>query len=288
METEANNLPDTAELAHDAAPEQAPEPSEQPDTDQPEDDGSDLDTQETDPEFEEVEYEGKKYALPKELKDAILRQSDYTRKTQELAQTREQSQAEIAQEKARIEAERANIQSVARVYAIDERLQQYAGTDWQALSQSDPVAAQQQFFTYQQLKDARAQVIGQIQQHESQRALRESEATARSMQQAQEVLGREIKGWSPALAKELRGIAKDLGASDDAINGIREPWVVRALHAQKVLREMTAKATKPPPAPPAQPVKTVTGGTARAAVDPDKMDTDAWMKWRAKQVARRS
>lgn len=285
METEANNLPDTAELAHDAAPEQAPEPSEQPEGDQSDDEGSGQDGAE--PEFEEVEYEGKKYALPKELKDAILRQADYTRKTQELAQTREQSQAEIAQEKARIEAERANIQSVARVYAIDERLQQYAGTDWQALSQSDPVAAQQAFFSYQQLKDAKQQLIGQIQQNEAQRALREGEATARSMQQAQEMLAREIKGWSPEYAKQLRDVAKELGADDKSIAAIREPWIVRALHAQKVLREMTSKATAKPAPPPPTPVKTITGGTAKAAVNPDKLSTDEWMEWRNKQVAKR-
>ena len=106
MDDTANNLAETPELAQSDAPEA--QPTEQPETDQSSDDAQDLDTQGADPEFEEVEYEGKRYALPKELKDAILRQSDYTRKTQELAQQREQSTAEIAAEKARIEADRAN------------------------------------------------------------------------------------------------------------------------------------------------------------------------------------
>lgn len=284
MDDTANNLAETPELAQSDAPEA--QPTEQPETDQSSDDAPDLDTQGTDPEFEEVEYEGKRYALPKELKDAILRQSDYTRKTQELAQQREQSAAEIAAEKARIEADRANFQAAARLVALDDRLQQFANVDWQALSQSDPVAAQQQFFQYQQLKDARGGLVAQIQQHESQRALQEREATARAMQQANEVLGREIKGWSPEVAKELRAVAKSLGADDKSVDSIREPWVVRALYAQKVLSEMTAKAQAKPPPPPAVPVKTVTGGPQKAVADPNKMSIDEYMRHERKRLAR--
>lgn len=284
MDDTANNLAETPELAQSDAPEA--QPTEQPETDQSSDDAPDLDTQGTDPEFEEVEYEGKRYALPKELKDAILRQSDYTRKTQELAQQREQSAAEIAAEKARIEADRANFQAAARLVALDDRLQQFANVDWQALSQSDPVAAQQQFFQYQQLKDARGGLVAQIQQHESQRALQEREATARAMQQANEVLGREIKGWSPEVAKELRAVAKSLGADDKSVDSIREPWIVKALYAQKVLSEMTAKAQAKPPPPPAVPVKTVTGGPQKAVADPNKMSIDEYMRHERKRLAR--
>ena len=284
MDDTANNLAETPELAQSDAP--VAQPTEQPETDQSSDDAPDLDTQGTDPEFEEVEYEGKRYALPKELKDAILRQSDYTRKTQELAQQREQSAAEIAAEKARIEADRANFQAAARLVALDDRLQQFANVDWQAFSQSDPVAAQQQFFQYQQLKDARGGLVAQIQQHESQRALQEREAIARAMQQANEVLGREIKGWSPEVAKELRAVAKSLGADDKSVDSIREPWIVKALYAQKVLSEMTAKAQAKPPPPPAVPVKTVTGGPQKAVADPNKMSIDEYMRHERKRLAR--
>ncbi|MEB3212962.1 MAG: hypothetical protein VKL39_16530, partial [Leptolyngbyaceae bacterium] len=127
----------------------------------------------------------------------------------------------------------------------------------------------------------------QIQQHESQRALQEREATARELQQASEVLAREIKGWSPEVAESLRSVAKDLGAKDAELNGIRAPWIVRALHSHKQLMEMQSKASKPPAATPATPVKTVTGMAAKAAPNPDKMSIDEWMAWRNKQAARR-
>lgn len=289
MDETANNSGESSELAT-ADLEQGTADTEQPDSDYSDNSESDLDTQGVDPEFEEVDVEGEKLAVPKsaaeKLRAAMLRQADYTRKTQELADLRKQSESEIAQGKARVEAERAQIQSVARVVALDERLQQYASTDWQALSQSDPVRAQQEFFTFQTLKDQRAGVIQQIQQHEAQRALQEQEATAKALQQANEVLGREIKGWSPEVAKDLRNVAKSLGADDKDLDAIRSPWVVRALYAQKVLSEMTAKAAKPPAPAPAVPVKTVTGASAKPAFDPNKASIDEYMRHERRRLAK--
>lgn len=284
MNDTENNLPEAAELSQPALDQAQPEIGSDPTADQSDD--TDGDTQGVDPEvFEEVEYEGKKYALPPELKDAILRQADYTRKTQELAQTRQQAEQTFAQQQARIEAERANIQAVARLTALDERLQQYAGVDWDSLSQSNGELAQREFMKYQQLKDSRTQFVAQIQQHESQRAMQEQQETARQLQEANEALSREIKGWSPDYAQSLREVAKSLGAKEEQLNGIREPWIVKALHAQKVLAEMTKKAGAAAPAVAAKPVRTISGGNAKATVDPDKMSIEDWMRHEQRRTA---
>lgn len=284
MNDTENNLPDSAELSPPALDQAQPETGSDPTADQSNE--PDGDTQGVDPEaFEEVEYEGKKYALPPELKDAILRQADYTRKTQELAQTRQQAEQTFAQQQARIEAERANIQAVARLTALDERLQQYAGVDWDSLSQSNGELAQREFMKYQQLKDSRAQFVAQIQQHEGQRAMQEQQETARQLQEANEALGREIKGWSPDYAQSLREVAKSLGAKEEQLNGIREPWIVKALHAQKVLAEMTKKAGTAAPAVTAKPVRTISGGNAKGTVDPDKMSIEDWMRHEQRRTA---
>ena len=279
---ETENNPVDQELS---APEPAQEPSDTTtDADQPEETSND--SQEPQDEFEEVEYEGKRYAVPKELKDAVLRQADYTRKTQELAQTRQQAEADFASQKARIESERANIQAVARLTAMDERLQQYQGVDWQQLSQTDPVRAQQEFFQYQQLKDSRQQYVSQVQQFESQRAMQEQQETAQRLQQASESLKREISNWSPDYARELRSVAKQLGADESELDGITAPWIVRALHAQKVLSEMTKKSCAPAPQPAPKPVRTISGGSAKGVVDPDKLSTEEWMRMENARVAK--
>lgn len=65
---------------------------------------------------EEVEHEGKTYRVPKELKESFLRQSDYTRKTQELAQERQVVHQTYAQA----------TQSIQQVQAAQETLMQFA------------------------------------------------------------------------------------------------------------------------------------------------------------------
>ena len=174
---------------------------------------------------------------------------------------------------------------MARLTALDERLQQYAGVDWDSLSQTNGELAQREFMKYQQLKDSRTQFVAQIQQHESQRAMQEQQETARQLQEANEALSREIKGWSPDYAQSLREVAKSLGAKEEQLNGIREPWIVKALHAQKVLAEMTKKAGTAAPAVTAKPVRTISGGNAKATVDPDKMSIEDWMRHEQRRAA---
>jgi hypothetical protein len=286
MDETENTLPETAELSTTAEPEQAPADTEQPDDYSDDSDDAESAVEET----EEFDLDGEKLAVPKttaeKLRAAMLRQADYTRKTQELATQRQQAEESFAQREARVAAEQANIQSVARVMAIDERLQQYANVDWQAQNQFDPVRAQSEYFTYQQLKDARGGLVSQIQQQESQRALRDSEASAKAAQQAQEVLSREIKGWGPEVAKSLREVAKSLGADDKAIESIRDPWIVKALHAQKQLMDLQSKASKAPAAPAAVPVKTITGATSKATVDLDKLPIDEFMRRERARLAK--
>jgi hypothetical protein len=76
----------------DDAEESASDESEQ-DEHEGTDEGDEAGDQATDT-LEEVEYEGKKFKIPAELKPALLRQQDYTRKTQEVAEQRKAVEAQ--------------------------------------------------------------------------------------------------------------------------------------------------------------------------------------------------
>ena len=76
---------------------------------------------------EEVDFEGRKYTVARALKDALLRQADYTRKTQELADGRKAFEAERATFQ---QASQAEIAARAQVVAIDQSLSQYRNVDW--------------------------------------------------------------------------------------------------------------------------------------------------------------
>ena len=87
--------PDTAEPEKPETPaEQTPQPPVEAETPpQPEGETPEQPSEPAD-DSEEVEYEGSLYRVPKELKEAVIRHADYTRKTQEVAQLRNMAAAE--------------------------------------------------------------------------------------------------------------------------------------------------------------------------------------------------
>lgn len=244
------------------------------------------------PEEVEVEYEGKQYRVPPELKDALLRHIDYTQKTQEVAKTRQ----EIESERAAFEQERqlaaqsyqrqqANLQAYANLSALDAKLEQYGSVDWKSLSDQDPVAAQQAFFEYNQTKDQRAQLASYIYTQE-QHAQEEQARTAMQLaERGRELLAKEIPNWSPDTAKSLREVGQKIGFNDSELSTVIDPRIVKTLYYAKIGLEALnkAKASKPSVTE-AKPVKTIKTGSSGNNVDPEKMSTDDWIKWRNKQL----
>ena len=95
----------------------------------------------TDDDGEEIDYEGEKYKVPAKLKEAFLRQADYTRKTQEVAEQKRDIERQAAEVQQRAQFNQQHVQDVAKVMAIDEQLAKYQGLDWNAITDADPVQA---------------------------------------------------------------------------------------------------------------------------------------------------
>jgi hypothetical protein len=237
--------------------------------------------------FDEIEYEGKKYAVPKELKDAFLRQGDYTRKTQEVAEQRKALEEQQASFQQAAQLQQANLQAYAQLSALDGQLQQYGQVDWQKYSESDPVQAQQAWFQYQALKDQRSNIAGQISQHEQMTLQQQREMTAKQLEKGKQVLAAEIPNWSADLGKELSKVGVDAyGFQPEEMQQVIDPRMVKVLHDAAQYRKIMTKAkAKPNASPDAKPVRSVKGKSP-ARKDPSKMTTEEWMAWRNKQVSR--
>ncbi len=89
-------------------------------------------------EAEEVEFEGKSYKIPKELKPALLRQSDYTKKTQELAEHRKlvADQLDFVQTQRKLLADAS--QDFADLRAAELELAKFSQINWQEIANADP------------------------------------------------------------------------------------------------------------------------------------------------------
>ena len=249
------------------------------------------DNQEQEPEEVEVEYEGKQYRVPPELKDALLRHSDYTQKTQEVAKTRQ----EIESERAAFEQERqlaaqsyqrqqANLQAYANLSALDARLEQYGSVNWQQWSDQDPVEAQKAFFEYNQAKEQRAQLANYIYTQEQQAQAEQARAAMQMAERGREVLAKEIPNWSSETANAIRSVGQQIGFNDAELSTVVDPRIVKTLYYAKIGLEALNKAkTSKPSAVEAKPVKTIKTGSGNTNVDPDSMSVDDWVKWRNKQ-----
>lgn len=246
---------------------------------------AELDEQTAEPDEEDVEYEGKQYKVPKELKDALLRQADYTRKTQEVAEARRQFEAQAQSFQQERQFHQQNLQEVAAITAIDQQLSQFAQLDWNAMTDADPAQAMKLDRQMRDLHAQREQIAFGITQKQSEFAQRQQQEAARQLEEGRRVLEREIPGWGAEKAQELFLFGKNYGIPEQLLGTLNMPVLVKALHDLKQFHQLKEKATTKPKAPVQEkPVTRIAASKASGAIDPDRMSPDQWLKWREGQL----
>ena len=242
---------------------------DQPEVEVEADDTADIDTDETEgqadeapPEddTEEIERDGVKYRIPKALKDDLLRQADYTRKTQEVAETR-RALAERAQALSQqAQLAEATLEDRANLKLIEQTLAQYSGwtrDDWAAYeAHHGPGSASVASAMLTQHAEARTQFKEAISRAESEiQAISERNA-ANAVAQAEAELSREIEGWGLEYLNSLAAYAsKEFGVSPqelresvinpDGTPDTRTIKVLARLHkAETELATLKAEKTK--------------------------------------------
>ena len=244
-------------------------------------------------EEDEIDVDGKKFVLPKsaaeKLKAERLMQADYTRKTQEVAEQRRaiEQQAQYNQQQAQFQ--QAYIAEVAKVTAIDEQLQKYAGINLGDYIDSDPVAVMKSQEEIRSLQMKRAEIVNNLTQRQQMQAMEQQQATARQLQQASEYLAREISGWSDQRSNELRAYAISLGIPEQSIGRLvlENPALAKAFDKanqfDKLVKDRTTKPKQDASTPPPTRITAKSGGAQK---DPDKMSPEEWTKWRESQIKR--
>jgi hypothetical protein len=236
-----------------APQESTPEPEEDnslfPETNEEAQDTDPVEAPEVD-DSEEIDHEGEKYKLPKKLaeewKNGRLRQQDYTVKTQDLA--KQKTEFETAQQEfvARQQFQQQHIQAVAKVMAIDERLEQFSKLDWNALTDADPVQALKLDRQMRELQQQRVQQIDGLQQSQAKLTFEQQQATARRQQEAREELSKDIPGFGTAeVQKQLLEVGKAAGYKQEELANVQDPRAVKLLHKAYLYDQLIAKAKAP-------------------------------------------
>ena len=212
---------------------------------------------------EEVDYDGEKYKVPKKLKDAFLRQQDYTVKTQALA---EQHRAFEAQQQA-FTAERQfqsqYLDAVSEVRAIDRQLSQFQKLDWNALTDADPVQALKLDRQMRELQQQRTQQVQSIEQAQARNQFETSQATARQLEEAKAQLAREIKGFgTPEVTEALSDVGREMGYKPEELAQVRDPRAIKLLHEAYLYRQLVAKQKPAAASEAIKPITRVSGASA--------------------------
>ena len=193
----------------------------------------DVGSEDTDESEEEVEdlyavtVNGEEHTIPlDELLKGYSRQSDYTKKTQELSQQRremETLQEQWGSEVARIQAERQHyINSLeSAVQSSIGQLDQFANINWDQLKEDNPL----EFITKRdEYREAQEQ-IRQYQGYQAQAAQEQKVAHARMVQEEQGKLVEILPDWGKvpqrrAIGEEIKAYASSVGYSPEEIRGL--------------------------------------------------------------------
>lgn len=217
----------------------------------------------------EVEYEGQKVRVSAAVKDALLRQADYTRKTQEIAERartleeerttwetqREQSRAALPEEHARVAVLGHSLA------AVDKQLETFKAIDWETwraqvstLPEDDPgrLKFAQYRDAYMGARDRRIELVDDIDAakqdlstKEAERLAKQQEAEtadlAKRRQETGAVLKAEVPGWNAEKAVQTAEfMVSDLGVQPEEIATATDPRLWKMAHEIMTSRALIA------------------------------------------------
>lgn len=295
-----SDLEQLSTATESAAPEAA-EPSNSPQESTVAESSADEAGLLTEPESddEEIDVEGEKYRVPKKLSAKLkeyeqgsLRQDDYTRKTQAVAEERKEIESRVQQLAAREQFQQQHVQAVAKVMSIDEQLEKYQKLDWNGLMDADPVQAMKLDRQMRELQQQRTQIVSGIEQKQQQQTFEQQQATARQREESMTLLQREIKGFgTPEVTKALMEVGQKSGYRPEELSNVTDPRAIKLLHKAYLYDQLVAKQTSEAKPKPAE-VKPITrvnpgGGAVRKSVTDPNISMDDFIKLRNEKLRRR-
>jgi hypothetical protein len=197
-------------------------------------------------EFAEVEYEGETFTVPAKLKEAVIQKGDYTRKTQEVADSRRQIelQAEAFRVAQMEQAFQQTISEPVRNIAVIEARTKALLDNWASL---DTDQKQELLFLDKQREQFAREIDGKRQEFIQGQTKAFDELKAKSM----EIIRKSIPGWSDDLGKEITKHALSDGYTQQELSSITDPRHVKTLWKARQFDLLQAKAKTPAPKTPA-------------------------------------
>lgn len=264
-----NPIADNQEFDHDADDDDGSEGGEQTDPEEPEE------------EFEDVTRGDKTYKVPKALVSELMMHGDYTRKTQETAETRRSVEARQAQVEKTERLQTEFAQDIAQLGALNARLKPYEQvTDWPTYLRTGGAEAMAHHAEMQAILNERNAFAGSLGQKVQQRQAEEQQETAKLIEAGRVELAKHIKGYGPETLSKLETFAAPFGFSPEEIRDAEaDPRSIRILHLAQIghdALQSRKKTQQLSQGQRTQPVQTLRGASGRKA--PEAMSASEMAK----------
>lgn len=258
------------------------------------------------PEWEDFELDDLKLRVPKGLRQKVeegfLRQGDYTKKTQAVAERERAIEARETQARVVSEYDSKLSEGTFHLRMMDSDLEKeykfFQSPEWTQLQQDDFIAAQTRWNRFQMSKDQRAQLVGALQALANERNSKVAEAqkaheaaVSKQREQLPREIAKLVPGWNADTAAKVEDFAvRQLGYEPEALKSTTEPRHFQTLHlamlGQMYLDAKARKASGGVIPKPSSPTK-VTGqrGATASNAPGDRDDINTWMQKERARVA---
>lgn len=230
----------TQEEPADEAIEASPTDDDQQDDEQPAEEVAE--TPEDDG-FVELELEGKTVRVPQEVKDGYLRQSDYTRKTQDLASLQRQAQATVQQQQLVSQFNEQTKDDQQRLAQIKGELARYRQIDLTNLDTDQYIKTRAYL---DQLKDQASEIEKTLTEKATDVQQKYQRLRQESARNAYDYIARSIKEWQPgsSVEREVAGYASTSGVPPEVFADLAVMYPGAAVAFYKAAQFDKLQATK--------------------------------------------
>lgn len=211
-----------------------------------------------DDDSEEFEWNGQQVRGPKGLKDGVLMHADYTRKTQEVSNSRKELDAFKARLDQQAKATEEELSARAQLFHIDSELKRFEHFDWNAYQQArqqDPLSADEAWNYLAHLRAQRETTGKQISAAETARSAEAQQDFAKRMHETEQYA--RSKGHTAETDKQVIDFALSKGATKEQLSQMMSPLVYEMIHLARFGQELLNKPATQKPAAPTQPLRVV-------------------------------
>jgi hypothetical protein len=225
-------------LSQKHQPEVEDESTETPE-DEPEEEAEaepeegETDDAEAEDELVEVEYEGKTYKVQPQIAPAVLRQSDYSRKMNEVGAKEKEFTQRLEQIEVLDKTAEQRVEVLAEIKSLDEQIKQYEGIDWAKAKSETPAEAAMAAVELMSLKQARQEAAGKQADIERTFGDKRNALLNQKRDDMVKALAKDLPGWGEELGTKITKHAISKGWTPQELSQVTDPKVVIALDAQR-------------------------------------------------------